>query len=106
VPRSFTCRFLDADVELTDEREAHIAERHPDLLPARIDRLADTLAELDAIYRGRADDIVVFSRWYDADTGKHLLVFVVREEERSRYWILTARYSRVPVHGEVLWARS
>ena len=30
---SFPCPYLGGDVELTDERERHIAERHPDLLP-------------------------------------------------------------------------
>ena len=29
----FHCPYLEADVELTAEREVHISERHPDLLP-------------------------------------------------------------------------
>ncbi|MFN8453823.1 MAG: hypothetical protein U0401_03990 [Anaerolineae bacterium] len=40
----FPCPYLDADVELTTEREQHIAERHPDLLPEHRQRINDTLA--------------------------------------------------------------
>ncbi|HXJ95223.1 MAG TPA: hypothetical protein VMT20_20465 [Terriglobia bacterium] len=29
----FPCPYLKRDVELTTEREEHIRERHPDLLP-------------------------------------------------------------------------
>jgi hypothetical protein len=36
-------------VELTDERERHIAENHPDLLPEHGDRFAETLADADQV---------------------------------------------------------
>ena len=48
----FECPYVGGDVELTDEREAHILARHAELLPARVDRLAETLREPDAVYRG------------------------------------------------------
>lgn len=35
----FSCPYLQGEVELTDERETHIAEQHPDLLPEHRDRL-------------------------------------------------------------------
>ena len=31
--RTFSCPYLEGEVELTDEREKHITETHPDLLP-------------------------------------------------------------------------
>jgi hypothetical protein len=31
--QTFPCPYLKSEVELTDEREAHIAHTHPDLLP-------------------------------------------------------------------------
>ena len=31
--KKFDCPYLNNVVELTKERESHIAERHPDLLP-------------------------------------------------------------------------
>jgi hypothetical protein len=45
----FSCPYLKGEVELTRERERHIAERHPDLLPEHRDRLATTLAGPDTI---------------------------------------------------------
>src|SRR5438132_12290782 len=40
----FPCPYLNASVELTDERERHIAEHHPELLPSHREWLAETLA--------------------------------------------------------------
>jgi hypothetical protein len=106
MPYLLSCPFLGNDVELTDEREQHIVARHPELLPVRIDRLAEAVYDPDSVAQGRTSEIVVFSRWYDSEVGKHLLVFVVREHARSRSWILTARYSRRAYAGEVLWQKA
>lgn len=38
------CPYLQGDIELTDERERHIATQHPDLLPAYRDKIVKTLA--------------------------------------------------------------
>ena len=35
---TFTCPYLGNEVQLTEEREKHIAEHHPDLLPEHRDR--------------------------------------------------------------------
>jgi len=42
-----TCPYLNGEVELTDEREHHIAERHPDLLPDYRHLIAETLSRPD-----------------------------------------------------------
>jgi len=47
--RRFPCPHLDGEVELTEEREHHITERHPDLLPEHRPRLAETLAAPDQV---------------------------------------------------------
>ncbi len=47
----FPCPYLQAEVELSEEREGHIAERHPDLLPEHRERVAQTLAK----YAGASD---------------------------------------------------
>ena len=39
------CPYLNAAVELTDEREAHIKEKHPELLSQHRDHLIHTLAD-------------------------------------------------------------
>ncbi|HVA80412.1 MAG TPA: hypothetical protein VNF29_05765 [Candidatus Binataceae bacterium] len=47
----FPCPYLKGEVEWTDERERHIAERHPDLLPEHRNRIARTLADPDEVRR-------------------------------------------------------
>jgi hypothetical protein len=41
------CPYLKGEVELADAREQHIAERHPELLPAHLTKIEQTLAEPD-----------------------------------------------------------
>jgi hypothetical protein len=43
----FPCHYLGGEVELTDEREQHIAENHPDLFPEYRDYVAGTLTNPD-----------------------------------------------------------
>lgn len=40
----FPCTYLNGEVELTEERERHITERHPDLLPEHRKQLIETVA--------------------------------------------------------------
>ncbi|MGK7904181.1 MAG: hypothetical protein AB4352_22780 [Hormoscilla sp.] len=40
-------------VELTDEREQHIYETHPDLVPAYLQQMADTLANPEQVQVSR-----------------------------------------------------
>lgn len=75
----FSCPYLDSDVELSDEREAHIAERHPDLLPEHRERIKETLADPDEVRRSeRFGNARMFSRYFeDLLRGKHVVVVVV-----------------------------
>jgi hypothetical protein len=43
----FPCPYLKAEVELSQEREGHIAERHPELLADLRRFIAETLADPD-----------------------------------------------------------
>jgi hypothetical protein len=100
--------LLKGEVELTDEREHHIAERHPDLLPEHRDRIADTLAEPDQVRSSaRFGSAKLFSRWYyDVRRGKHVVVVVVSEPDPGeRRWIITAYMARKLSEGEVEWPR-
>lgn len=45
------CPYLEGQVELTEERERHIAERHSHLLPQHRERIAETLASPDQVMR-------------------------------------------------------
>lgn len=61
----FPCPYLKGEVECTEERERHIAERHPDLLPEHRNRIADTLADPDLVRRSkRLGNARLFSRWH------------------------------------------
>ena len=59
----FPCPYLKGEVELTEERERHIAERHPDLLPEHRARLAETLRDPDQVRKSiRFGSAKLFSR--------------------------------------------
>ncbi|MBI4202371.1 MAG: hypothetical protein HY532_04550 [Chloroflexi bacterium] len=89
----FPCPYLGAEVELTQEREQHIPEQHPDLLPEYQALLADTLANPDRVRIGSA---LLFSRWYnEVQGGKHVVVVVITDPTTPpRYWIVTAYLAR------------
>jgi hypothetical protein len=104
----FLCPYLKAEVELTEERERHIAERHPDLLPEHRERVAETLATPDQVRRSiRFGNARVFSRWYTGlQRGKYLVVVVVSDPDATmRHWVITAYLTRKLVEGEVEWKR-
>ncbi|MGH8545093.1 MAG: hypothetical protein ACREX3_15990 [Gammaproteobacteria bacterium] len=84
-------------MELTDEREKHIAEPHPDLLPAHGPKIADTLAKPDKVRRStRIANTWLFSHWFDAlRGGKHIVVVVVSQyNSPRRHWTITAYVAR------------
>jgi hypothetical protein len=64
----FACPYLAGEVELTDERERHIADHHPDLLPRYRGRIAQALADPDLVRRSaRAANAMLFamvSTWW------------------------------------------
>ena len=105
----FPCSYLEGEVELTDEREQHIAANHPDLLPTHRDRIAETLAEPDIVRRSRRfGNARLFSRWFaSVHGGKHVVVVVVTETVPARRsWIITAYIARRLVEGEIEWKRN
>jgi hypothetical protein len=62
----YPCPYLSGAVELSDEREQHIAEHHPDLLPDHRDRIGHTLADPDQVRRSRRfGNARLFAKWYD-----------------------------------------
>jgi hypothetical protein len=68
----FPCPYLRGEVELSEERERHIAEGHPDLLPAHRELIATTLADPDQIRLSkRFGSARLLARWYaDLRGGK------------------------------------
>ena len=105
----FPCSYLSGVVELTEEREKHIAEHHPDLLPEHRQRIAETLAEPDQVRRStRFGNARLFSRWFDdLRGGKHVVVVVVSNVGvEARHWIITAYIARKLAQGDIEWQRS
>ncbi len=104
----FPCPYLKGEVELTKEREQHIAQRHPDLLPEHRERIAQTLADPDQVRRSvRFGSARLFSRWYtDLRGGKYVVVVTVSElDAAQRHWIITAYMARRLAQGEIEWTR-
>ena len=103
----FPCVYLDGYVELTDEREYHIAKRHPDLLPDHRQYIADTVANPDQARRSsRVGNVRLFSRWFDFLRGGKYVVVVVASDPppASRNWIITAYIARkLATGGDIEW---
>jgi len=98
---------LRGDVELTAERERHIRERHPDLLPEHRDQLSQTLANPDQVRRSaRLANARLFSRWFGKMRGGKHVVVVVVSEDTGRHWIVTAYVARTLAEGAIEWKRS
>jgi len=102
-----SCPYLGGDVELTEEREQHIRERHPDLLPAYRGQLRQTLADPDQVRRSaRLANARLFSRWFDNIRGGKHLVVVVLSEPSGRHWVVTAYLARKLAEGVAEWKRN
>ncbi len=105
----FPCPYLNGEVELSDEREAHIAQTHPDLLPAYLPQLRQTLADPDEVRRSaRMNGARMFYRWFDdVRQGKFVAVVVVSEgAPAERHWIITAYLTRRLMNGDVEWQKN
>jgi len=109
VMKKFNCPYLNAEVELTPERERHIAERHPDLLPDHAAAIAEALLDPGAVRRSsRAPGARLFSRWYnEIRSGKHVVVVVMSGAGTpKRDWIVTAYLSRRLAEGDMEWKKN
>jgi hypothetical protein len=76
---SFFGAYLGREVQLSGEREAYIAARHPDPRPEHRERIGAALADPDQVRRRpRFGAAKLFSRWFlDVRGGKHVVVVVV-----------------------------
>lgn len=107
--QTFPCPYLKGEVELTDEREAHIANTHPDLLPEYLLQVKQTLADPDQVRRSvRISAARIFYRWFDnVRQGKYVVVVAVSEAAPTeRNWIITAYVTRRLMNGEIEWQKS
>src|SRR5437016_14543340 len=81
----FSCPYLNGTVELTPEREQHITENHPDLLPEHRDGLGETLLDPDEIRCSlQFSSALLFSKRYGgALDGKN--IYSCRGHDRHKY---------------------
>ena len=103
------CPYLGAEVELTEERQAHIAGSHPELVPALLDCLRAAVESPDAVRRSqRSERALLFSRWYDdLGRGKYVVVVVMRDSEpATRNWVVTAYLTNRLAGGPYAWQKS
>ncbi len=103
------CPYLGGEVELSEERECHIQQQHPDLLPLYSEQLVTTIKEPDEVrLSSRFGNARLFSKWYEnIKKGKHIVVVVVSEEKKSnRHWVITAYIARKLAGGETEWIKS
>ena len=101
------CPYLDKEVDLTDERIAHIEENHPGLID-NFALIRDTLSNPDLVTRrSRSSNVRLISRWFpNLLNGKWVIVVVVTHETpKLRHWIVTAHLSTKTPRGEVEWQR-
>ncbi len=104
-----SCPYLGAEVELTSEREEHIAKNHPELLPDHRLRLVAVLHDPEEIRRSiQLASALLFSKYYsDLLGGKHVVVVVVTGTRQDpRNWILTAYVTRKLADGESVWKKN
>jgi hypothetical protein len=105
----FSCPHLGKEVEPTEEREQHIAQRHPDLLPEYRQQIAQTLLGPDQVRRSsHFRNARLFTRWFDTvKRGKYVVVVVITDSGVSeRHWIVTAYIARRLAEGDVEWQRN
>jgi hypothetical protein len=104
---------LAANVELTDERAAHIAARHPELANRLAETVSRTIGDPDEVrIDPRFPRTRLFSRWFeDLLSGRILVVATVTDEPGSgqpgtgRHWVVTAYAARRLTKGTIEWSR-
>ena len=103
----FPCPYLSSDVELSPERENHIAENHPDLLPEYKKYISETLANPDQVrLSSRFKNARLFTRWFDFIRNGKYIVVVSQSKPLVRHWIITAYLARKLSGGEIEWKKN
>lgn len=107
--KMYECPYLKGVVELSEERLKHIAERHPDFLPAHEHLILEVLAEPDQVRRSkRFPNARLFTRWFtDVVDGKFVVIVVVTDYgPKGRHWVITGYIARKISEGEIEWKRN
>jgi len=109
MPMRYSCPYLQGEVELTEERENHISERHPELIPEYRWCIAETLSNPDTVRRStRFGNARMFCRWFDnVRKGKYVVIVVVSDDApEGRHWVITAYITRNISGGVIEWKKN
>ena len=105
----FPCPYLNGEVELTDERRAHLFQQHPDLWPRYAAELAQALADPDTVGTRGDDNERGFVRWFaEVHKGEYIVAVVrshVRDDGTIRHWLTTAYIARRTNSWLPLWQK-
>jgi len=100
--------FIDIhgrQIRLTDEREEHIENDHPEM-SGQIDKLRETLLNPDKVIRSRTDpEVELFYRYYDVTPVTEKFLCVVVKVSANDLFIITTYFTETMKRGEVLWQR-
>lgn len=103
------CPYLGRDVELTDERAAHIREHHPEVLPGRLELVQRSLSDPDEVRsRSWRPSQLLFVR--HIAEFEFSVVATIEDEpsnvvDAPRTWVVTAYVSESPPLSTVVWRR-
>ena len=102
------CPYLSAEVELNEERIAHIQGRHGYTWPDLESEIRQTLAEPELVRQSDRDPQTrLFSRYFETiRTGRYMVVVTVSEVEPPRHWIVTAYTARKLTGGVREWPQN
>ncbi len=92
-------------IRLTEEREKHIEEDHPEM-SGQIDKIQDTLLNPDIIVKSKTDpEVELFYRYYEITPVTEKYLCVVVKSLAEDLFIITAYFTDTIKRGELLWKR-
>lgn len=92
-------------IQLTEERRLHLETEHPEMT-GQVPRIAETLANPDAIVRSKTDRTVeLFYKHYQSTPVTMKFLCVVVKTFPDDNFIITAYYTDTVKRGEVLWEK-
>lgn len=99
---NYFCLFLNEIIELTEERYEKIKRSHPEVILDLIDEFEATIVNPDFVIL-KLDQFKFVKRVSYRGKTKWLAVIVNYDKSLSRYWVVTAYVSRLPIKGEIIY---
>jgi hypothetical protein len=92
-------------IRLTDEREEHIENDHPEM-SGQIDKCRETLLNPDKVIRSRTDpEVELFYKYYNVTPVTKKFLCVVVKGLTNNLFIITTYFTDTVKRGELLWER-